>query len=99
MTNEADSTHVEETGPPLPFNLQMPRLRRADACEYLRHRHGITRSPATLAKYATTGGGPRFQKASRDVLYAPHDLDEWAESLLSAPVAHTSEYGKFGPSR
>lgn len=99
MPNEAACTHVEEIGPPLPFNLQLPRLRRADACEYLQRRHGITRSPATLAKYATTGGGPRYQKFGRDALYDPHDLDDWATTLLSAPAAHTSEHSRSGSSR
>ncbi|HYH20116.1 MAG TPA: DNA-binding protein [Azospirillum sp.] len=68
-----------------------PRLRRAEASAYLKNVHGIVRSPATLAKYATMGGGPIFEKAGRTPLYKPEYLDAWARSLLSTPVGSTSE--------
>jgi hypothetical protein len=70
----------------------LPRLTRANASVYLRERHGISRTPGTLAKLAVTGGGPKFRKIGvRHVLYDIADLDAWAVSALSDPVASTSE--------
>ena len=70
--------------------IQRP-LRRNEASNYLFDCWGISRKPATLAKLACVGGGPRFMRAKRAVLYAPADLDAWAESILSPPVNSTSE--------
>lgn len=67
-------------------------LRRHEAAEYLLAKWNIRRAPATLAKLAVTGGGPRFCKAGRAVLYPRAELDRWAEHLLSPPVGSTSEY-------
>ncbi|MFP4098863.1 MAG: hypothetical protein ACLFP8_05990 [Alphaproteobacteria bacterium] len=67
------------------------RLRRKEASRYLKERWGIDRAPSTLAKLATIGGGPRFQKANRIPLYSTQDLDIWASGLLSPSVASTSE--------
>ena len=36
-------------------------------------------SPRTLEKQRVTGGGPRFRKFGRRVLYARSDLDAWAD--------------------
>jgi hypothetical protein len=46
-----------------------------------------------LAKLASVGGGPEFQRFGRVPLYAPEALDRWADSRLSAAVASTSELG------
>jgi hypothetical protein len=67
-----------------------PLLRRAAASAYLRETWGIGRAPATLAKLAVVGGGPRFRRAGRVPLYAPADLNAWAAALLGEPVASTS---------
>ncbi len=67
------------------------RLRRSEAATYLLETHGIRRAVGTLAKLAVVGGGPRFRVAGRTPLYAPDDLDAWAESILSPPVSSTSE--------
>jgi hypothetical protein len=37
-------------------------------------------SPRTLEKQRVIGGGPRFRKFGRRVLYAVADLESWAES-------------------
>jgi hypothetical protein len=37
-------------------------------------------SPRTLEKLRTIGGGPRFRKLGRRVVYKTADLDAWAES-------------------
>lgn len=71
--------------------VQSRRLRRWEASQYLKEQWGIERAPTTLAKLAVIGGGPRFERAGRIPLYAPEFLDEWAQSLLSAPLSSTSE--------
>lgn len=37
-------------------------------------------SPRTLEKLRTLGGGPRFRKLGRRVMYAQADLEAWADS-------------------
>jgi hypothetical protein len=37
-------------------------------------------SPRTLEKMRTIGGGPRFRKLGRRVMYSLHDLEAWADS-------------------
>lgn len=37
-------------------------------------------SPRTLEKQRSLGGGPRFRKFGRRVLYAITDLEAWAEA-------------------
>jgi hypothetical protein len=65
-------------------------LRRAEAARYLQERYGAY-TTETLAKMACVGGGPRFRKMGAFPLYAPNDLDTWAEGRMSKPVASTSE--------
>lgn len=65
-------------------------LRRKDAARYLIDRYGHG-SPRTLAKLATIGGGPQFRRFGRIVVYDPSDLDKWALSRLSGPLASTSD--------
>jgi hypothetical protein len=43
-------------------------LDRREASEYLFDKHGIRRSPGTLAKLACVGGGPAFRKVNRAVI-------------------------------
>jgi hypothetical protein len=66
-------------------------LRRTEASTYLLDRHGISRTPATLAKLAVTGGGPPFRKANRIPIYSQADLDQWAASITSPKIRSTSE--------
>ncbi|MCR6700972.1 MAG: helix-turn-helix domain-containing protein [Dokdonella sp.] len=54
---------------------QPPRyLNNDEAAAYLRL------SPRTLEKQRVIGGGPRFRKFGRRVMYAVADLDTWADS-------------------
>lgn len=69
----------------------LKRLRRKEASRYLKDRWGLDRAPTTLAKLATIGGGPKFQKAARVPLYSTQDLDEWVKGMLTPPVGSTSE--------
>jgi len=45
-----------------------------EAAEYLRL------SPRTLEKQRVIGGGPKFRKFGRRVMYAVSDLDAWADA-------------------
>jgi hypothetical protein len=69
------------------------RLRRAEASCYLQERWGIARAPATLAKLACIGGGPRYQTAGRVPLYGEAELDDWAAKILSPLKSSTSDPG------
>ncbi|MCR4142915.1 helix-turn-helix domain-containing protein [Alcaligenes faecalis] len=48
-------------------------LTNEEAADYLRL------SPRTLEKMRVIGGGPRFRKFGRRVMYAIADLDAWAD--------------------
>jgi hypothetical protein len=65
-------------------------LRRAAAAQYVRDHWGQPCSAKWLAKLAVVGGGPIYRKAGRFPLYAPDDLDRWAQERLSAPRRSTS---------
>lgn len=49
-------------------------LNNSEAAEFLRL------SPRTLEKQRVIGGGPRFRKFGRRVMYAIGDLEEWANA-------------------
>src|SRR5512133_822789 len=51
------------------------RRRRKEASQYLRDHWQISRTEKTLAKLATTGGGPRYHLAGRIPLYPEEELD------------------------
>jgi hypothetical protein len=70
------------------------RLRRAEASEYLKRKWGIDRAPATLAKLACLGGGPRFESAKRVPLYLETELDIWVQSIMSPLKSSTSDQGR-----
>jgi hypothetical protein len=53
--------------------------------------HGLKVSPATLGKWATTGGGPDYQIFGNKAVYTEDALSAWAEAKLSAPRRSTSE--------
>ncbi|HEI6793844.1 MULTISPECIES: helix-turn-helix domain-containing protein [Enterobacteriaceae] len=64
---------------PAPSATQQPvapsrYLTNDEAAEYLRL------SPRTLEKQRVIGGGPRFRKFGRRVMYAVADLDAWADA-------------------
>lgn len=71
------------------------RLRRDEAAIYLKEHWGIDRTPSTLAKYVSVGGGPKFERAGRIPLYRKEFLDDWAQSLLSPPVRSSSELAQL----
>ena len=73
-------------------------LRRTEASEYLRKRHGIAHSPEYLAKLACKGGGPAFHKNKNTPIYTPAYLDEYAAEVRSPTVRSTSELRAFSTS-
>lgn len=77
-----------------PRHLWPVRVRRRQASDYLRERHGITLSPATLAKLAVVGGGPPFRKDGPFPLYDIDSLDVFAAARLGPLRASTSECGR-----
>lgn len=66
-------------------------LRRDDAARHVRETWGVPCSAKWLAKLAVTGGGPVFRKAGRTPIYAPADLDVWAQARISGPRQSTSD--------
>jgi hypothetical protein len=66
------------------------KLTREEVPQYLLDNWRIRRTPYTLAKEATVGGGPKFYKAGNRVLYEPADLDEWATTSLGKAKTSTS---------
>ncbi len=52
------------------------RLRTAEAAEYL------NLSKSTLEKLRLTGGGPRYAKLGKIVVYGLSDLDAWTEARM-----------------
>jgi hypothetical protein len=70
------ASHVSPSVPATPVLGAAPAARylnNAEAAAYLRL------SPRTLEKQRVLGGGPRFHKFGRRVLYAVTDLDAWAD--------------------
>lgn len=66
------------------------RLTRAEAAAFLGER-GYRVAYATLNKYATVGGGPRFESFGRRPLYRPTELLAWVASKTTGPRRHTSD--------
>jgi hypothetical protein len=60
-------------------------LTNDEAADYLRL------SPRTLEKQRVIGGGPKFRKFGRRVMYAVSDLDAWADqrSYEARPIPNT----------
>ncbi|PZR80850.1 MAG: hypothetical protein DLM68_18760 [Hyphomicrobiales bacterium] len=65
-------------------------VRRRQAAEHLRAKFGVG-SPATLAKLATLGGGPIYQKLGRIPVYRFEDLDRWAVAKIGPAQKSSSE--------
>ena len=60
------------------------------AANYLTNK-GTPVSANTLRFKRTKGGGPRFRKFGRFVIYEETALDDWHESQLSEPRLSTSQ--------
>jgi hypothetical protein len=82
---------MTDHAPQTPAPVRPRLLSRREASGYLLEAHGLTCAAATLAKYASTGGGPVYRRFGHQVVYAPADLDAWASTRVSGPVATASE--------
>ena len=91
MSNEALPLGARTPELCLPPALRKPNLRRWEASEYLALVHGLTIAPATLAKYASVGGGPAYFTNCRSPLYPVTELDRWAAERMGKLVRSTSE--------
>jgi hypothetical protein len=70
---------------------QCRRFRRDEASAYLKEIWGLDRKRSTLAKYASLGGGPKFEYAGRIPIYPQAELDAWARSILSTLCSSTAD--------
>ncbi|MCB1960616.1 MAG: hypothetical protein KDE68_08850 [Rhodocyclaceae bacterium] len=73
--------------------MQTKYMNRREAAEYITLRRGLKYAASTLAKLASTGGGPKFQKFCGRAVYTESYLDEWVDQKLSAPRQSTSASG------
>ncbi len=67
-----------------------PGLDRKAAAAFLKNQ-GYPVEPTTLAKLASVGGGPVFEKFGRKPLYTKPNLIAWVRSKLSGPLRSTSD--------
>jgi hypothetical protein len=67
-------------------------LRRWEASAYLKEKHGLRRSPATLAKDACSSTGPPFRYINRLPYYWPAGLDSWVKTAGGLPRVRTQKY-------
>lgn len=67
-------TPQQASTPPATTNTAPRYLTNDEAATHLRL------SPRTLEKLRVIGGGPRFRKFGRRVMYALSDLDAWADA-------------------
>ena len=63
---------------------------RTEAARRLTER-GFKLSPATLQKYATTGGGPAYHIFGNRAVYTEQALEEWIEQRMGVARRSTSE--------
>lgn len=71
-------------------DMSVSYMDRRHAAEFLSSL-GFQISTATLAKYASVGGGPLMRHFGRRVVYDRKSLLEWANSKLSSPRRSTSD--------
>jgi hypothetical protein len=69
----------------------MERFYDTDAASGWLKERGISRRPKTLRKLRCVGGGPRFRRLNGRPFYTVPDLEQWVESLLSAPATTNAE--------
>lgn len=75
-----------------PAHISDDLLERKEASEFLRRR-GYRVAYTSLAKWATTGGGPVITYFNKKPLYRPTDLLAWAVARTTVK-ASTSDPGK-----
>jgi hypothetical protein len=71
--------------------MQSIYISRRFAAKYVREAWGMRCSEKWLAKLVVTGGGPRYWKNGRAVLYRRDALDAWVSRRDSRPWASSSD--------
>lgn len=64
---------------------------RRAAAKYVREFYGLRCSEKWLAKLVVTGGGPRYFKDGRAVIYRFDMLDAWAARRVKGPFGSSSD--------
>jgi hypothetical protein len=67
------------------------KYRRREAAAYIRGKHNVPCTEATLATLASRGGGPSFYLFGRIPIYTDQGLDSWVKERMGEPVRSTSE--------
>jgi hypothetical protein len=83
---------------PLPAATQQP-AQTTQSARYLTNNEAaafLRLSPRTLEKQRVIGGGPRFRKFGRRVMYAISDLEAWADAR-SFEMTSDPEYSARRP--
>ena len=65
-------------------------LQPKHAAEYITET-GLMASAKSLAKLRSVGGGPRFRRFGRRVVYERLAIDQWIEERLTRECANTSD--------
>ncbi len=65
------------------MDTQPTYINRRNAALFVREELGLSCSPTTLDKLASTGGGPTFYKFGGRAFYVKADLIAWVESKLT----------------
>lgn len=92
MVAEFVGTTAQSEGQAVPTPESADALLTRDQTAKALTKAGYPVAPATLATKATRGGGPPYRVFGRRALYRWGDALGWAQSLLSAPRASTSEH-------
>jgi hypothetical protein len=79
----------------MPAQGQYPKLlRRWEASQYLQELHGLRCAPASLAKKACLGVGPKICFVNGIPFYRPSELDQWAKASIGAPTPRARKYAQ-----
>lgn len=66
-------------------------LTRRYAAKYVRETYGLRCAEKWLAKLVVTGGGPKYLKDGRAVLYRRDFLDAWVSRRVNGPFDSSSD--------
>lgn len=72
------------------MNSEKKFLDTKETVEYLAE-HGVRRTHGTLECLRVRGGGPRFHKAGRQVVYSRLELDKFIASIMSGALSTTHD--------
>lgn len=73
--------------------VELKFLTTKQAADYL-SANGVRRTSGSLEVLRVTGGGPKFRKDGRRVVYDFLSLDEYITARLSPPLTSTSDHAQ-----